>query len=52
MIKTGIESAAYFGITDYREGLQKLKALNEIGYNGCISLETSISRKMPEPIRE
>lgn len=28
------------------------KALNEIGYKGCLSLETVISRQMPEPYRE
>lgn len=29
-----------------------IKGLQKIGYTGCISLETQISKKMPEPIRE
>lgn len=29
-----------------------LAALGEIGYNGCFTLETAISRNMPEPYRE
>lgn len=28
-----------------------IKGLNEIGFNGCMNLETAISRKTPEPMR-
>ena len=39
----------YWGTIKWEEFLS---ALGEIGFDGCFSLETSISGKMPKPFRE
>lgn len=39
----------YYGVIDW---VDFNKSLHEIGYDGCLSLETNISRKIPDDIKE
>lgn len=39
----------YYGVVDWDDFNN---ALNEIGYDGCLSLETNVSRKIPADIKE